>query len=216
VSDASLPDVLAFAQLLRDKASHAQANDPWAKPYSPTDTAARKLFHRVGAKAAMSELATRALLAENSYRAQEEEALRARERHVAALRNADKETRKRREQMSYGRRIDDALAKLSMVSATPASVLESDHVSTNIKSEGLVPDDPMPRALTTARLAAEAIESELDAARRIRLTPVEPDRDARLLHLARIEKLTPEQISIFDPSQGSATRIRRRLAELGV
>jgi hypothetical protein len=215
-SQLTVAAVVKTAAGLRARAARVHATDVYARLYAPSDAAARKLAQRVGCAEAIRRLQEKAVLAERAYRDGEEIADRSRKRHERVRRAAEQLEARRRAECSYVQRIATALAGLSVISGTAALALDTDIITGSHGGDGARPDDPLARAETTARLAAESIERELDRARRRMLGGVEPDRDVRLRQLMGQRLLTAEQISIFDPSQGSPSRIRHRVNELGL
>lgn len=123
-SKVTVKAVLAEAERLRLRASKERQGDPWARPYDPTDSAARTLSQQLGPERAILELRRRADDAREEYREQTELAERARKRHVRRQKIHEAETRQRRSGMTPGQRLDEVLREMSLVSDAPAGVVE--------------------------------------------------------------------------------------------
>jgi hypothetical protein len=158
--------VVALAAELRARAARRLAQDPFARPYGPSEAAARRLSQRYGSEKALMLLRGRALEAERRDQERDVESQRSLERlaqHRAAF---ERRRAKARERLTFGRRIDLALAALETVSGVPAATTggavvhggEPDHAPP-------VVGDPVGRARGIAKWAAQEIEAELDAAR---------------------------------------------------
>lgn len=116
--------VLAEAQRLRERAEIVRDNDPWAKPYVPSDRLAYQLASQLGPEGAIAELRRRSDERDDEYRKESERSKRSREalqQHHAA---ADEERERMLKPLTLGQRLDEALAALSLVSTAQAASLE--------------------------------------------------------------------------------------------
>lgn len=124
-SKVTVKAVLQEAQRLRDRAIKERQADPWARPYDPSDSAARTLSQTIGPERAILELRRRADDARQEYREECEQAERARKRHVRRMRLHEAEQRQRRSGMTLGARLDEVLGHLALISDARASNFEA-------------------------------------------------------------------------------------------
>lgn len=213
--------VVAEARRMRDQAQRVlnpdpgnSQHDPFAKPYAPSDDVAYKLVSKFGARDALAILRQRSNQADAhslSARQSDERAER-RER-----KRRDREQRDREAMLagnSLGRRLDQALAALSVV-AEGDTCSPDGRVSADAAHPSRIPRprwDDLTRARATALLAVRTIEGDLDGVRRRALRgTVTLDRDERL---RRLRGHTPEQVAIIDREQGSPRSVRERRREM--
>lgn len=187
--------VLDYAAHLRTEADHQTAADPYAKPYRPTDNAARQAYWRAtheldrehatrrsetpnlpdldpedrtrrAVNRALAELKRRALKPTREKAEQDELAARAHRRHQRQLKRTDRDRDLKRSHLTPGQRIDQAIASLSVI-ATPGTPGMGDRIHGGEKS-GHPPwmDDPARKARQTAVDAARFCEQQLDLAQR--------------------------------------------------
>jgi hypothetical protein len=190
--------VLVYAAKLRADADAITRRDYWAKPYAPTDEAAKRLSQMCskanvlalppgatdeqlaeargcGASDAMAILSMRFIDAQATYRsdkaAAEAKDNRLRNHHLRAQRDRQAA----RQKLTIGQRIDNALRELATVSGVSAANLESDLVSGS-KEHGIQTDEegnafvdnPASKAKVIAERAMRQVEDELEDAKRRR------------------------------------------------
>lgn len=112
--------VVAYAVKLREDAAKACVRDPYAKPYMPSVTYARRLAFRVGPEEAIAHLRGNAAMAQREQREQAEISKRSLERHKRRQADAKKDRDRRVANLRPGERIDLAIAQLSLI-ASPAA-----------------------------------------------------------------------------------------------
>lgn len=128
---ATVKAVLAYAAQLRREAEREIALDPFASPYAPTDASARKACSRLGPEAAIDSMRKRAAM--HKYDARQHAVIADRSENVHKGRQRKhRETReKQRAHLTPGRRIDNAIARMSMVaSSSGAQIGQSVHGGT--------------------------------------------------------------------------------------
>lgn len=163
---ATVKAVIAYAQQLRREGEQRARADVWAKPYMPSDAAARKLSQRLGPDGAISHMRARAAGQIRVEREEREEAERREARHARRQRQARRDLEARRSGLTVGQRIDHALAQLVTVSNVTAARLDGDRVRGGEQSH--VPafaGDVHGAARQRALDAADYIENLLDKAR---------------------------------------------------
>jgi hypothetical protein len=123
-SNVTIRAVIKYAADLREDAARVVIADVWAKPYAPKESYARKLASQLGPVDALAYLRGRAAQAQREARDDAEmrqrslDAQKARQTQERAHREAN------RKNVSPGRRIDLAIAKLSLVASSSAAGLE--------------------------------------------------------------------------------------------
>lgn len=157
----TLKAVLAYAQTLHQRGESQKARDPWAKPYQPTEAAARRLNSEVGSARALEVLASRAAMADRGYREEAEIAKHSLERHKRRTQKTDRGREQERQGMTPGQRIDRALAAFSVVPAVGAAQIGWSTKGSD--KPGLTKHgDPAGEAKYLALKAAREIEGLLD------------------------------------------------------
>lgn len=167
-SKVTVKAVLQEAQRLRDRAVKERQADPWARPYDPSDAAARTLSQAVGPERAILTLRERADDAREEYREQCEQSERARKRHVRRMRLHEAEQRQRRSGMSPGARLDECLAGLVLLSESKASQMDASPISQG-KAEDRIPPkggDRFGSARQEALLLIAKLEDKLSEGKR--------------------------------------------------
>lgn len=159
--------VVAYAAKLRVAAAAATAASPWARPYAPSEAAARKLSQRVGPAAALQVLRARALEAERRDRERDRRSDASLDLLARRRERDDKARARRRARRTLGQRLDAALAELATVCAAPAARVGGDvvHGGEGDRTPAWV-GDPSATARKIAHDAVLAVERELDHARR--------------------------------------------------
>lgn len=193
--------VVEEANRIRTAASNQMLQDPYAKPYYPTTAGARrlaqikakaeveKLAHATpqeyeaaraeGYRLAIVELQHRAHQADLAYRADCKESTEIRNNHRGFLKRTARDRDDARRSLTFGRRLDDAMASLAVVASAPASqALDAVHVTGGGEpGSPTFPGDPVGRARAIARDAVRQVERELESARR-RMLEDEPEGKA--------------------------------------
>lgn len=127
-SQITVKAVLAEAQRLRERAERIRRNDPWAKPYDPSDAVARKLSQQHGPQHAIEVMNTRAADVDEEYRLQCERSERAARRHRRHLDLVESARRAKLSGLSIGQRLDRALRGLGAATSVPAAALDAPKV----------------------------------------------------------------------------------------
>lgn len=223
--------VLAEARrIVRDARARMEV-DPYARPYIPSDDAARKLSQIYGPEVAIAVLREREADRRGRQVEEDERSERAERDRAVQARAARREVEARRDDLTFGQRIDRALTRLRLVQVTPAVRLDADPVSTGGGGGNAVPKlhgdtagwaerrvDQLLRSLEDA--ADDGVRRRFEFERHLpRPTPVAPvdlgereeDLDRALLrHRGR----SPEQVSEAEPDLGTPGDVRRRRAGL--
>lgn len=163
---ATVKAVVRYAEQLRAEGEQRRRTDVWAKPYMPTDAAARKLCHRLSPDAAITNMRASAAQRIREEREEREAHEQRAARHARRQAQNRRDLAARRDDMTVGQRIDHALAQLTVVSNLPAARIDGDRVQGGEHSH--VPTfagDIHSAARQRALQAADYIESLLDNAR---------------------------------------------------
>ena len=157
--------VVEYAKQLRDEADRLELADPWACAFRPTEAAARRMSARLGPEAAIDNLRRRAAMHKRTHREDEQTAAVSLSKHKYRQKHYKDKREKERAHLSAGKRIDNAIARLSLV-ASPAGAQIGQTV------HGGTPDhtpaftiDAADKARRMALLCARQIEALEDESR---------------------------------------------------
>lgn len=140
----TLNAVLEYARTLNLRADIAVARDPYADPYRPTEAAARRVFYTHyatvrardelsatevdeiaqrsdAAQLALQTLAGRTREKERAKQQDDQTSKRALERHQRRQREAARDRDQRRRGLTIGQRLDEALARFSVIPSVGAA-----------------------------------------------------------------------------------------------
>ena len=155
--------VVEYAKQLRDEADRLELADPWACAFRPTEAAARKMSARLGPEAAIDNLRRRAAMHKRQHREDEQIAAESLKKHRNRQKHYHAKREKERAHLSPGKRIDGAIARLSLIaSPAGAQIGQSVHGGTPDHTPAFTVDmaDKARRLALTCARQVEALEDE--------------------------------------------------------